>query len=145
MLPFFLLWSALFIPTRTAQTPTAQSPTAIEEIQSIIQQQLDAFNLNDYETAYHLASTQVRNQFSPDQFQERIRTDYPQLTKSLRLTFDQIDLDTGRTHAVARIEVTGFNHKKITAEYQLIHEDEGWKIDQMAIVPLRASIRGRSS
>lgn len=131
MLSIMLLWSTLLL-----QAPAE----AIPEIESVIQEQLDAFNFNDYETAYRLASKAVHDRLSQEAFERDVRADYLPLTKTIRVAFNKIDVDPDQIHATVRIEATAFNHKKITAEYRLVHEEEAWKIDGMAILPVRTSV-----
>lgn len=134
MIPTLILWFAL-LATRPVQAP---DPSLQEkEIASVIQQQLDAFTFNDYETAYRFASKQIHTQFSQEQYAEMVRTDYLQITKSIRVAFGKIQFAPDPIHATARVEITGFNHKKVTAEYRMIHEDDGWKVDGITILPVR--------
>src|SRR5579884_3097057 len=142
MIPILILWSTLLFP-QPIQAPAPPSSPQEQEISSVIQQQLDAFTLNDYEAAYQLASKQVKEKFSQEGFTKMVHTNYPEITKSIRVLVDKINLDPDQDHAVARIRITGFNHKKITAEYQMVHERDGWKIDRMTIVPVRASMENR--
>jgi hypothetical protein len=139
MIPSLILWFTLLTlrpSSRPIQTPSP-SPQA-EEIASIIQQQLDAFTFNDYEEAYRLASKKIKDQFSLDQYAQMVRAEYPEITKSLSVSFGEIHLSPDPTHATARVEITGFNHKKVTAEYQMIREEEGWRVDGVKVIPLRA-------
>lgn len=135
MIPSLILWFTLL----SVQPIQAPAPSPEEQaIESVIRQQLDAFTFNDEEEAYRFASKQVHQKFSQDQYAEMIRADYPQITKSLRASFEKIHLDDA-AHATARVQITGFNHKKVTAEYRMIREEEGWKVDGLAIIPVRAS------
>lgn len=131
MIPTLILWFILL----PIQTP-APSPQE-KEIRSVIQQQLDAFTFNDYEEAYHLASKKTKDHFSKDQYAEMVRTEYPQITKSIRVSFGEVRFNPDPAHAIVRVEITGFNHKKVTAEYQMIREEEGWKVDGITLIPVR--------
>ncbi len=142
MVLFIVLWLFLFFPGvggrisgDHAQARTEDSFS--QEIESVIRQQLDAFGLNDYETAYGFASKEVKRQLSRSQFEERVRTDSPQIIKSIRVTFEKIVFDPDRIHATALLQVTGFNHKKVTAEYRMVLEEGEWKIDGMTVLPIR--------
>ena len=136
MIPALILWFSL-LPVSPIDVPAPSSTE--QEIEAVIRQQLDAFVFNDYGAAYALASKQVKKKFSEDQFAEMIHSDYLQLTKSIRVVFDRINLDADQTHADALVQVTAFNHKVVRTEYQMVHEEGGWKIDAMTILPVRTS------
>lgn len=134
MIPTLILWFTLL----SVQSIQAPDPSSQEkEIQSVIRQQLDAFNFNDFEEAYRLASKQTQDQSSLDQYEEMVRTNYPQITKSIRASFGEIRFIPDPTHAVVQVEITGFNHKKVTAEYRMIQENDGWKVDGITMIPVR--------
>ncbi len=134
MIPTLILWFTLL----SVQSIQAPGPSSQEkEIQSVIRQQLDAFNFNDFEEAYRLASKQTQDQSSLDQYEEMVRTNYPQITKSIRASFGEIRFTPDPTHAIVQVEITGFNHKKVTAEYRMIQENDGWKVDGITIIPVR--------
>jgi hypothetical protein len=139
MIPSLILWFTLLTlrpSTRPVQTP---DPSLEEqEIRSVIQQQLDAFTFNDYESAYKLASKKIKDRFSQDEYTEMVRADYLQISKSIRVSFGEIHFSSDPAHAIVRVEIVGFNHKKVTAEYQMIREEDGWKVDGITIIPVRA-------
>lgn len=124
--------------TLLSLSPVQDLSSQEKEIASVIQQQLDAFTFNDAEEAYRFTSKQIHQQFSQEQYAEKVRADYPQITKSLRVSFQKIHLDDP-THATVRAEITGFNHKKATAEYRMILEEDGWKVDGITLIPIRTS------
>jgi len=134
MIPTLILWSTLLSTQPVQDSPP--SPQA-EEIASVIQQQLDAFTFNDYETAYNLSSKKIKDQLSQEQYAEMVHNDYLQITKSFRASFGEVRFTPDAAHATVRVEITGFSHKKVTAEYQMIQEEDGWKVDGITILPLR--------
>ncbi|NKE73319.1 DUF4864 domain-containing protein [Candidatus Manganitrophus noduliformans] len=139
MIPSLILWFTLFTlrpSTRPIQAPDP-SPEA-QEIASVIRQQLDAFTFNNYEEAYRLVSKKTKDRLSLDQYAQMVRAEYPEITKSLSVSLGEIRFAPDPTHATARVEITGFNHKKVTAEYQMIREEEGWRVDGITITTLRA-------
>jgi len=122
-LPVILLGFLLF----TASPVFADDPSRL--IQGVIQEQLKAFNADDYPAAYRYASKHIRAKFMLDEFEAMVRTGYPQIARSLRASFGDISLSEDKRHAVSRVEVTGADHVTVQAQYRMVLEDGGWKID----------------
>ncbi|MBI3812322.1 MAG: DUF4864 domain-containing protein [Nitrospirae bacterium] len=97
-------------------------------IQGVIQQQLKAFNADDYPAAYRQASKHIRDKFTLDEFSAMVRTGYPQIARSLRAVFGEIRVSDDRLHATAPVDVTGTDHVTIRVRYRMVLEDD-WKID----------------
>ena len=98
-------------------------------IQGVIQQQLKAFNADDYPAAYRYASNHIRAKFTLDEFIAMVRTGYPQIARSLRTSFGDITYSEDRAHAEAHVDVTGVDHVTVQARYRMVMEDGAWKID----------------
>lgn len=138
MIPSLILWFTLLTLRPSTRPILAADPSPeAQEIASVIRQQLDAFTFNDYEEAYRLSSKKIKDQFSQEQYAERVHTDYPQITKSIRVSFGEVRFSPDPTRAIVQVEITGFSHKKVTAEYQMVQEEEGWKVDGITILPVR--------
>jgi hypothetical protein len=98
-------------------------------IQGVIQQQLKAFNTDDYPAAYRYASKHIQSKFALDEFKAMVQTGYPQIARSLRNSFGDITYSEDRAHAVAHVDVTGVDHVTVQARYRMVMEDGVWKID----------------
>ncbi|MCG3116316.1 MAG: DUF4864 domain-containing protein [Candidatus Manganitrophus sp. SA1] len=139
MIPSLILWFTLLTLRPSTRPIQAPDPSPEEQqVASVIRQQLDAFTFNDYEEAYRLTSKKIKERFSPDQYVQMVRAEYPEITKSLIVSFGGIHFSPDPAQATARVEITGFNHKKVTAEYQMIREEEGWRVDGITLITLRA-------
>ena len=137
MLFLLILWSTLQLLNPTTADPSLEE----KEIVSVIRRQLDAFTFHDDETAYRFASKRMKDQFSQDQYAEMVRANYPQITQSIRVSFGEIRFDADPARATALAEITRFNHKTATAEYRMIHEEDGWKVDGVKLLPVRTSTK----
>lgn len=128
------------------QSATATDP--IDLIQSVIQQQLKAFNADDYATAQTFASEGIRQRFSEERFEKMVRSGYPQIAKSHLISFGEILFSDDRQAAVATAHVTGKDRVTVIARYLMVLEGDGWKINGVMILeefqPIRLSLREAS-
>jgi Domain of unknown function (DUF4864) len=111
-----------------AEDPLSQS------LQEAIQQQLKAFNADDYPGAYRYASRHIRDKFTLDEFKAMVRTGYPQIARSLRTSFGDIAYSEDKDHATARVDVTGVDLVTVRAQYRMVFEDGSWKIDGVVLL-----------
>jgi len=119
---------------------TGPSNPQEQEIRSVIQQQLDAFNRKDYDTAYSFASRHIQAKFSRPEFEEMVKDGYPQIAKSRRVVFDKIAFSETANRAVATVTITGLDRITITANYRMVLEDGKWKIDGVMMIQERIPI-----
>ena len=119
---------------------TGQSNPQEQEIRSVIQQQLDAFNRKDYDTAYSFASRHIQAKFSRLEFEEMVKDGYPQIARSRRAVFDKIAFSETENRAMATVTITGLDRITITANYRMVREDGKWKIDGVMMIHERIPI-----
>lgn len=119
---------------------TGQSNPQEQEIQSVIQQQLDAFNRKDYDTAYSFASRHIQTKFSRPEFEEMVKDGYPQIARSRRAVFEKITFSETENRAMATVTITGLDRITITANYRMVREDGKWKIDGVMMIHERIPI-----
>jgi hypothetical protein len=103
-------------------------------IQGVIQQQLKAFNADDYPSAYQYASKHIQSKFTLDEFEAMVRTGYPQIAKSIRTVFGGISYSTDRLHATVQVDVTGADRVTVRAQYRMVLEKGNWKIDGVMLL-----------
>lgn len=120
---YFLFLSFLF---------SAAEPS--ELIQAVIQNQMKAFNDDDYTAAYAFAAESIRERFSKERFEAMVRAGYPQIAKSSRAVFGEIALSKDKQAAVATVRVTGKDHVTVVAQYQMLLENREWKIGGVMIL-----------
>lgn len=123
-----------------AVNPVLADDPSSGSIQEAIQQQLKAFNTDDYPGAYRYASRHIRDKFSLDEFRMMVRTGYPQIARSLRTSFGDIAYSEDKVHATARVDVTGVDLVTVRAQYRMVLEDGSWKIDGVILLGLTTPI-----
>ncbi|MEO2054657.1 MAG: DUF4864 domain-containing protein [Nitrospira sp.] len=106
----------------------------IDSIKTLIQQQLKAFNANDYEVAYRYASRDIQSVLSRTEFEVMVRNGFPQIAQSRKSTFGRIVLSNDGTHADAIVHVTGVDHVTVIVRYELVREEGEWKNNGVIIL-----------
>lgn len=128
----FLAWLLLFgFLVFKAGPVIADDPGLF--VRGVIQQQLKAFNADDYPAAYRFASKHIQSEFSSDEFKAMVQTGYPQIARSKRTSFGDIAFSEGGTRAVVRVDVTGVDLVTVRAQYRMVLENGSWKIDGVII------------
>jgi len=111
----------------------------------VIQQQLNAFNRDDYDTAYSFASRHIQAKFSRSEFEQMVKTGYRQIARSRRAVFDKIAFSDAENRAMASVTITGLDRITITANYRMVREDGKWKTDGVMMTSERTPIAYESS
>jgi len=137
----------IFTPLSVSFTDSSNTYRLVEleklhenTIRSVIQQQLNAFNREDYDTAYFFASRHIQIKFSRPEFEQMVKTEYRQIAKSQRAVIDKIAFSGGEDQAVATVTITGADRITITANYRMTLEDGRWKVDGVLIINQRTPI-----
>ena len=126
----YLILSALhLVPVRSV---AAVAP--VDLIQSVIQQQMAAFNKEDYATAITFAAESIRERFTKERFETMVRSGYPQIAKSHLVSFGEITLSKDNQAALATVHVTGKDRVTVIAQYQMLLEGTAWKIGGVTIL-----------
>lgn len=112
----------------------AKSDTVTQEIQSLIQQQLQAFNEDDYFSAYQYASRHIQTEFTLTEFEMMVRVGYPHIAKSQKSSFEKIEVSKTGDSAIAIVHVTGKTHVTVIARYQLVYEEGSWRNNGVMIL-----------
>lgn len=129
MIPLLLL----LVSTVLSPTPLFAVDPPVREIQKVIQNQLKAFKEEDYTAAYTYASRQIHRQLSLERFERMVRSGYPQIARSERVSLGPVAFSDER-RGTAQVTITGSDHTTIIAEYQMTLEEEAWKIDGVIIL-----------
>ena len=137
---FFVPLLVLLIGPPEAQAIKIKTTPQEEKIRSVIRQQLDAFNREDYDTAYLFASRHIQTKFSKREFEQMVKDGYPQIARAKRAAFDTISFSETENRAMATVMVTGLDRITITASYRMVREDGKWKIDGVAMMDERMPI-----
>ncbi len=127
-----LCLSLLFLSLFPARPAAAAEPADL--IRSVIQQQMKAFNAEDYATAYTFASESIRRRFSKERFEQMVKSGYPQIAKSRQVSFGEITLSKEKQAALATVHVTGKDRVTVITRYQMALEEGKWKIGGVTIL-----------
>ncbi len=111
-------------------TATAQE----DEIAAVIQNQLDAFNDRDVETAFSYASPMIKGMFgNSGNFGMMVERGYPMVWTNSNSRFLELREIGGRLFQRVLIQdAQGVAH---ILEYQMIETAAGWQINGVSIVP----------
>jgi len=89
--------------------------------------QLEAFRRGDYDAAYTFASESIRQIFDRESFERMVKTGYPEIARSAGAMVNQATIaPSGRAYLIMKIR--GANGSRIEAIYEMVWEDDRWKI-----------------
>lgn len=119
----FLIWLALALPSGAQQA----------QVRSVITAQINAFLVDDFETAFGFAAPKIKQIFmSPEQFGNMVTRAYPMVHRPSDFQFKGLMTDAqGVTQNVLIRDVQGTYY---LAKYMLIETDNGWKISGVKIL-----------
>ena len=97
----------------------------------VVWRQIMAMRSDDFASAYRHVSTGFQEKFNVEAFADLARTDYPAVRTAERVEFGAVRWDGRR----ALVPVYFFlpNGEVIPCIYNLLHEDEQWKIDGVRV------------
>ncbi|WP_299843233.1 DUF4864 domain-containing protein [uncultured Roseovarius sp.] len=97
-------------------------------IQSVISSQIEAFQADDFASAFTYASPTIHNVFkTPENFGSMVRQGYPMVWRPAEVDFLSIDTIDGELwqNVMIRDQQGGLH----ILEYQMIEQEGGWKIN----------------
>ena len=120
------------MPLVLAAPVLAEEP--VDTVQSVIQQQIDAFLNDDAATAYSFASPAIRGKFpSEDKFFEMVKRGYAPVYRPGNFAFGRSKV-TGDM-VVQEVQISGPDGKDWTALYQVVKQPDGsFKINGVHMV-----------
>lgn len=120
-------------------TEPADRKETLEQIASVVRQQLDAFKRDDYSGAYTFVSKAFRKEFPRDLFEARIRARFKEVARPAQVLFRRLHFRPGDHRAVLEVDIAGANARLATVEYRMVFEEGSWKIDGLEpLEPFRA-------
>lgn len=120
----------LCLPVLSAQAQEARNPA----IETVIQQQFDAFRAEDVGTAFSFASPNIKGMFgTPENFGRMVRNGYPMVWRPAEVQF--LDLRRVAGNLWQRVMVTDQAGRTHLLDYQMIETDQGWQINGVQILP----------
>lgn len=108
----------------------AMSPaqTADVDIRGVISRQFDAFQADDFVTAFTFASPAIQGLFqTPERFGEMVRRGYPMVWRPAKVDFSGLSERGGRMYQ--SVLVTDQQGKLHLLEYEMIRTEDGWEIN----------------
>lgn len=104
------------------------------EITGTIQSQIDAFQADDFETAFTFASPMIKGIFgSPEQFGLMVKNGYPMVWRPAQVDYLELrEIDGQLWQKVMVMDGAGNRH---ILDYQMIKTDSGWQINGVQVVP----------
>tara|TARA_R100000935_G_scaffold7841_2_gene16525 strand:+ start:690 stop:1109 length:420 start_codon:yes stop_codon:yes gene_type:complete len=130
VLILMMSWGA---PALAQDTPPAAQVEQLP-LQDIIRQQLDAFNARDVDLAWSFASPMIQGMFgNPGNFGVMVSEGYPMVWDNSAAKFmAQREVD-GRIYQQVMVQDT--NGALHVLEYAMIQTAQGWKIDDVSLLP----------
>jgi len=130
MRQLFLCLVMLCLPVLSAQAQEARNPA----IETVIQQQFDAFRAEDVGTAFSFASPNIKGMFgTPENFGRMVRNGYPMVWRSAEVQF--LDLRRVAGNLWQRVMVTDQAGRTHLLDYQMVETGQGWQINGVQILP----------
>ena len=111
-------------------------PAAAQElpIQSTIQSQLDAFEVDDFVTAFSFASPTIKGIFvSPENFGTMVRQGFPMVWRHEDVRMLELREVAGSLYQ--RVLITDASGRSHVLDYQMIETPEGWQINGVQLLP----------
>jgi hypothetical protein len=107
--------------------------TPPSELYQVVSQQLAAFRADDFSSAYRQVSMGFQEKVNIESFAVLARTEYPALLRASRVEFGQARFQ-GR-HAVLFAYFIMPEGDVVPCVYNLVREDDSWKIDSARVLP----------
>ena len=113
----------------------AQAQDTRSAVVGTIQSQLDAFQQDDFATAFTFASPNIKRLFrTPERFGQMVRNGYPMVWRPSAVEFLDFKSEGGRTSQTVLFRDA--NGVPIVLEYFMIETPDGWQID--GVQPVQA-------
>lgn len=130
--------------TQTTPPPDThwhEAPKAVREaVAKTIRSQLNALQHGQYARGLQLHSRAVQQEFSnTNEFQKLIETRFAPMISNQKSVFWFVNTDTKRHFANAGVTISGSQNDSLEVVYQLVFENEEWRISGIAKRPPRAT------
>jgi hypothetical protein len=105
----------------------------IAGIESTIQSQIEAFQVDDFATAFTFASPNIKRLFgSPDRFGGMVKNGYPMVHRPSDVQF--LELRRQGPLIFQKVLLRDANGAPHVLEYNMIETDQGWQIDGVQLL-----------
>ncbi len=124
-----VVFAALFTAS-VAGAARAQSPA--DGIQDVISDQISAFEIDDFATAFTFASPMIKSLFgTPERFGVMVREGYPMVWRPSKVEFAGLSERGGRM--VQTVLVTDQSGRLHLLDYEMIQTPDGWQINGVTL------------
>jgi hypothetical protein len=118
------------LPALSAPAQEARNPA----IETIIQQQFDAFRADDVGTAFSFASPNIKGIFgTPENFGMMVRNGYPMVWRPAEVQY--LELREVAGNLWQRVMVTDQAGRTHLLDYQMVQTGQGWQINAVQLLP----------
>lgn len=123
------IWTALFIWSMTSIGAVADP----EEMQSVIDRQLDAFQKDDFAAAMEFASPGIQRYFgTPEIFGRMVTQGYPMVWRPGAVQYLENRIEDGAHYQ--RVMITDQQGTTHVLEYRMLETSDGWRIGGVVIL-----------
>jgi Domain of unknown function (DUF4864) len=128
-----LLLVAVTLLTHVVSAPAQVDPD-VEAAGRVVLEQLDAFRRDDFDRAFGLASSQIRQLFDRLRFEAMVRNGYPEIARSVSALVAGGERRDGDL-VYLLVRVRGANGQRVEAVYEMVLENGAWRINGVATRP----------
>lgn len=126
---WFVLPVLIILSTFGARADLARVPA----LESVIQNQLDAFQQDDFATAFTYASPNIKGLFgTSDRFGQMVRSGYPMVWRPAHVRYLALRNEAGQIWQ--RVMITDQAGTLHFVDYQMIETADGWQINGVQLV-----------
>ena len=118
------------LPALSAPAQETRNPA----IETIIQQQFDAFRADDVGTAFSFASPNIKGIFgTAENFGMMVRNGYPMVWRPAEVQY--LELREVAGNLWQRVMVTDQSGRTHLLDYQMVQTGQGWQINAVQLLP----------
>jgi hypothetical protein len=125
LLFFFSLCASAFLVTHIVRESV--SAPVPRDLFAVVNDQLMAFRVADFESAYRHAASGVQQKFTLPEFENMVRGNYVEMTRTHRIEFGPVEVR--RNSALVQVFFIASDGSVRRVIYSLISEGDAWKID----------------
>ena len=105
-----------------------------DPVSRVINDQIDAFLADDFDTAFSYASPNIKRLFgSPERFGQMVRRGYPMVHRPAEVTM--LDQRRNGPRIDQRVMIRDQTGRLHLLAYDMVETPEGWQINGVAVLP----------
>ena len=124
---------SLVVGSAQAEPTQSTPPNRNTDIEKVIQQQIDAFQADDFKTAFEFASPGIQQRFgSPERFAFVVIHRYPMVWRTSNVQY--LNVEQYRDHALQTVMITDHNKTLHILVYEMLPMDQTWRIGSVKLL-----------